>query len=78
MDDTLRAWSQGATGDRTFREISEDFAAFLIPKIWEAEGRKIARVASRLAISPARRFVACSSAPASDSNNKKAGAATSD
>jgi tetratricopeptide (TPR) repeat protein len=52
VDETLHAWSQGAVGNKTFREISEQFAEIVIPKVWELEGRKIARVASRLAISP--------------------------
>ncbi len=52
IDGTLRAWSQGAIGKTTFKELSEQFAAIVIPKVWELEGRKIARVATRLAISP--------------------------
>lgn len=52
VDDTLRSWSQGAVGEKTFREISEEFAELIIPKIWEREDRKIARVARRLSISP--------------------------
>jgi tetratricopeptide (TPR) repeat protein len=52
VDETLHAWSQGAVGNKTFREISEQFAEIVIPKVWEAEGRKIARVAARMAISP--------------------------
>jgi tetratricopeptide (TPR) repeat protein len=52
VDETLLAWSQGAVGDRTFREIAEQFAEIIIPKVWEIEGRKIARVATRLSVSP--------------------------
>lgn len=52
IDATLRAWSQGAVGEKTFRQISDEFAEIIIPKVWEAEDRKIARVASRLSISP--------------------------
>jgi tetratricopeptide (TPR) repeat protein len=52
VNETLLAWSQGAVGDRTFQEIAEQFAEIVIPKVWEAEGRKIARVAARLSISP--------------------------
>jgi DNA-binding NtrC family response regulator len=48
----LRAWSQGVVGEKTFRQISDEFAEIIIPKVWEAEDRKIARVASRLSISP--------------------------
>lgn len=52
VDATLRAWSQGVVGDKSFQEISEEFAALIIPKVWEREGRKISRVATRLSISP--------------------------
>ncbi len=52
IDATLRAWSQGEVGDKTFRQVSDEFAELIIPKIWEHEDRKIARVASRLSVSP--------------------------
>ncbi len=52
VDDKLQAWSQGAVGDKTFRQISDEFAELIIPKIWEHEGRKVARVAAKLSISP--------------------------
>lgn len=52
VDPTLRAWSQGSVGDKTFQQITEEFAELIIPKIWEREGRKVARVAARLSISP--------------------------
>jgi tetratricopeptide (TPR) repeat protein len=48
----LRAWSQGAIGDKTFQQITEEFAELIIPKVWEREGRKVSRVASRLSMSP--------------------------
>lgn len=48
----LRAWSQGSVGDKTFQQIAEEFAEFIIPKVWEREGRKISRVATRLSMSP--------------------------
>lgn len=48
----LQAWSMGVVGDRTFQQITEEFAAIIIPKVWEMEDRKIARVATRLSISP--------------------------
>lgn len=48
----LRAWSQGAVGDKTFQQISEEFAELIIPKVWEREGRKVSRVAARLSVSP--------------------------
>jgi tetratricopeptide (TPR) repeat protein len=48
----LRAWSQGSVGDKTFQQITEEFAEFIIPKVWEREGCKISRVATRLSMSP--------------------------
>ena len=52
VDETLLAWSQGEVGNRTFRQIADQFAEIIIPRVWEIEGRKIARVATRLSISP--------------------------
>jgi len=48
----LKAWSQGAVGEKTFRQISEEFAEIVIARVWEREGRKVSRVATRLSISP--------------------------
>jgi len=52
LDSTLHAWSQGVVGERSFQQLTEDFADLIIPKIWEHESRKVARVARRLSISP--------------------------
>jgi tetratricopeptide (TPR) repeat protein len=52
VNPTLRAWSQGSVGDKTFQQLSEEFAELIIPKIWEREGRKVSRVAERLSVSP--------------------------
>ena len=52
IDTALKAWSQGAVGDKTFRQISEEFAEIVIARVWEREGRKVSRVAARLSISP--------------------------
>lgn len=49
---TLMEWSQGQVGDKTFQQIAEEFAELIIPKVWEREGRKVARVAKRLSVSP--------------------------
>ena len=49
---TLRAWSQGSVGEKTFQQITEEFAELIIPKVWEREGRKVSRVATRLSMSP--------------------------
>src|SRR6202048_480523 len=52
IDSILREWSRGDVGDKTFREITEEFAGIVIPKVWKNEGYKISRVAFRLSISP--------------------------
>ena len=52
VNPTLRAWSQGSVGDKTFQQITEEFAELVIPKVWEREGGKVSRVASRLSMSP--------------------------
>ncbi len=52
IDEMLRAWSEGVVGDKTFQQVTEEFAELVIPKVWVREGRKIARVAERLSISP--------------------------
>jgi tetratricopeptide (TPR) repeat protein len=48
----LKAWSQGAVGEKTFRQISDEFAEIVIARVWEREGRKVSRAAARLSISP--------------------------
>ena len=52
INSTLREWSQGIVGNKSFQHVSEEFAAIVIPKVWRREGCKIARVAARLSISP--------------------------
>ena len=52
VNPVLRAWSQGSLGDKTFQQITEEFAELIIPKVWEREGRKVSRVATRLSMSP--------------------------
>ena len=52
VDPTLKAWSQGAIGEKSFRQISDEFAEMVISRVYEREGRKVSRVAARLAISP--------------------------
>jgi hypothetical protein len=39
-------------GDKTFQQISEEFAELVIPKVWLREGKIVSRVAQRLSISP--------------------------
>jgi DNA-binding NtrC family response regulator len=52
IDPQLRAWSNGAVEDKTFQQMTEEFARIVIPKVWEREDRKVARVAKKLSISP--------------------------
>lgn len=52
IDATLRKWSQGVVEDKSFQQMTEEFADLIVPKVWEREGRKVSRVATRLAISP--------------------------
>ncbi len=52
IDSKLKAWSQGSLGDKTFQQVTEEFAELVIPRVWEREGRKVARVAAKLKISP--------------------------
>ena len=52
VDETLRAWSEGILGDKTFQQVTEEFAEIVIPKVWQREGKKVSRVSSRLSISP--------------------------
>lgn len=52
VDPVLRAWTQGITGDKTFQEMTEQFAELVIPRVWEKEGKKVQRVARRLSVSP--------------------------
>ena len=52
INDTLRGWSEGMMGNKTFQQITEEFAEIVIPKVWIREGKKISRVAARLSISP--------------------------
>ncbi len=32
----LRAWSQGSVGDKTFQQITEEFAELIVPKVWRS------------------------------------------
>jgi tetratricopeptide (TPR) repeat protein len=52
VDETLRAWSGGMVGDKTFQQIQEEFAELVIPKVWVREGKNISRVVERLSVSP--------------------------
>ncbi len=52
LDTKLIRWAHGEIGEKTFRQLEEDFADLVIPIAWRQEGRKISRVAMRLSISP--------------------------
>ena len=52
IDETLRAWSDGILGEKTFQQVTEEFAEIVIPKVWQREGRKVSKVSSRLSMSP--------------------------
>jgi tetratricopeptide (TPR) repeat protein len=52
INDTLRGWSEGMVGEKTFQQVTEEFAEIVIPKVWLREDRKISRVAECLSISP--------------------------
>lgn len=52
IEQSLRCWSDGLTGDKTFQQITEEFAEIVIPKVWVREGRNISKVTKKLAISP--------------------------
>jgi len=52
VDPLLRAWSQGETRGKSFQKLAEEFAEIVIPRVWEKEGKKVARVAKALKVSP--------------------------
>jgi DNA-binding NtrC family response regulator len=52
INDTLRSWSEGMLGGKTFQQVTEEFSEIVIPKVWLREERKISRVAQSLSISP--------------------------
>lgn len=52
INDTLRGWSEGLVGEKTFQQITEEFAEIVIPKVWLREDKKISRVAECLSVSP--------------------------
>ena len=52
IDETLRQWSNGQLGSRTFQQIEEEFAEIIIPRVWINSGRNISKVAKDLKISP--------------------------
>jgi len=73
VDPVLRAWSAGIVGDKTFQEITEEFARLIVPKVWEREERKVSRVAARLSMSPKkiRRILRAVRAPGAEGAGKE-------
>ncbi len=52
VEDTLRQWSDGQLGNKTFQQVQEEFAELVIPKVWLQSGRNVTAVAKNLSISP--------------------------
>jgi hypothetical protein len=52
VEDTLRRWSEGQIGSKTFQQVQEEFAEIVIPRVWENLGRNTSRVSAQLSISP--------------------------
>jgi tetratricopeptide (TPR) repeat protein len=52
IDQTLRLWSDGQLGNKTFQQIQEEFAELVIPKVWNSVGKNVTLVAQKLSISP--------------------------
>jgi tetratricopeptide (TPR) repeat protein len=52
INDMLRSWSEGIVGNKSFQQITEEFAEIVIPKVWLRENRKVSRVAAALSVSP--------------------------
>jgi hypothetical protein len=52
INDILRGWSEGIVANKSFQQITEEFAEIVIPKVWLREDRKISRVAAALSVSP--------------------------
>jgi tetratricopeptide (TPR) repeat protein len=52
IEDSLRRWSEGQIGKKTFQQVQEEFAEIVIPRVWENLGRNVSRVSAQLSISP--------------------------
>lgn len=51
LEPKLLQWASGEIGGKSFRQLGEDFADLVIPRIWIQEKKKVSRVAARLTIS---------------------------
>ena len=45
VEETLRHWSDGQLGEKTFQQIEEEFAELVIPKVWLRLGKNVTAVA---------------------------------
>jgi len=52
IEETLRRWSEGQLGDKTFLQVEEEFAELVIPKVWLQRGKNVTAVSKALSISP--------------------------
>ncbi|MBV9504312.1 MAG: hypothetical protein JO323_04820 [Acidobacteriia bacterium] len=52
VDSKLQKWTQGIAEEKSFQQMTEEFADLVIPSIWEHEERNVSRVVARLSISP--------------------------
>jgi tetratricopeptide (TPR) repeat protein len=52
LESKLMQWAHGEIGEKTFRQLEDEFAGLVIPRAWEQERKKVSRVAARLSISP--------------------------
>jgi tetratricopeptide (TPR) repeat protein len=52
VEETLRLWSDGQLGDKSFQQIQEEFAEIVIPKVWLQSGKNVTAVSKALRISP--------------------------
>jgi tetratricopeptide (TPR) repeat protein len=52
LEPKLLQWAHGEVGEKTFRQLEEDFADLVIPRLWEEDEKKVSRVAARLSVSP--------------------------
>lgn len=52
IEETLRLWSDGQLGDKTFQQVQEEFAELVIPKVWLRSGKNVTQVSKALSISP--------------------------
>ena len=52
IEETLRLWSEGQLGSKTFQQVQEEFAELVIPKVWLQSGKNVTSVSKSLRISP--------------------------